>query len=330
MSTMTCIEARVIAQSSITHNGGEKTGVTSLFRREKLVQPDGSVCEVPVVSGNSVRGQLRDVGMYHMISSLGYGIGEDGSIDGLSLAAFYLLFSGGRFASAASKETSKKRGIDLDTFRDIKKIIPLVNVFGGTIADRIMPGLLSVGKLIPICRETQHIVPESFHTATMPSFYDYVQEEMYVRTDDVKNDHYAALLTGQTRQILTDERHIKEERLSTGDTLQTDVGRHQQMRYYVETLAAGTQFYWRVVLKDTDDVSYDAFVVTLAEFSKNATLGGKSAVGHGLIKMMFGDWYTIRTEAVDPKAVDAPIGTRYLRHLHDNREYIRYALDAII
>ena len=54
------------ALSSITHNGGQSYGITSMLRRERFVQTDGSVEEVPVISGNGIRGMLRDKGMYHM------------------------------------------------------------------------------------------------------------------------------------------------------------------------------------------------------------------------------------------------------------------------
>ena len=50
------------ALSSLIHSGGETYGITTKLRREKFVQPSGSVEEVPVISGNSIRGRLRDLG----------------------------------------------------------------------------------------------------------------------------------------------------------------------------------------------------------------------------------------------------------------------------
>src|SRR5690606_14632725 len=95
-------EGIVTAKSSISHNGGESLGIETKLRREKLVQPDGSVEEVPVLSGNGMRGLLRDRGMLHMCRSLGYGEpGEDGVPSGLTLSAFYFLFSGGSLTSTA-------------------------------------------------------------------------------------------------------------------------------------------------------------------------------------------------------------------------------------
>ena len=80
------------ALSSISHNGGQSFGINSKLRREGFVQPDGSVEDVPVLSGNGLRGLLRDRGMLHMCRALGYGVNDTtGKVSGLSLAAFYFL-----------------------------------------------------------------------------------------------------------------------------------------------------------------------------------------------------------------------------------------------
>ena len=80
-------QAIVTALSSIAH-GGENMGTVSLFRREKILLLDGSVDSLPIVSGNGIRGVLRDAGMAHMVDTLGFS-------GGLSLPAFDFLFSGG-------------------------------------------------------------------------------------------------------------------------------------------------------------------------------------------------------------------------------------------
>jgi hypothetical protein len=59
-------EGVVTALTSISHIG-DSHGVNAKLRREKFVQPDGTVEEIPVISGNSLRGILRDRGMLHML-----------------------------------------------------------------------------------------------------------------------------------------------------------------------------------------------------------------------------------------------------------------------
>ena len=144
-------EGTMTALTSISHIG-ETYGINAKLRREKIVQPDGSVEEIPIISGNSLRGILRDRGMWHMLRTLGYGVNEEtGEVSGLSLAAFYFLFSGGTLTSTGS------RGLDIDEARRWCDLIPLVALFGGAMGNQIMPGKVKIGKAIPICKEMAHL-----------------------------------------------------------------------------------------------------------------------------------------------------------------------------
>ncbi len=152
------LEGEIIALTSISHIG-ETYGINAKLRREKIVQPDGSIEEVPIISGNAIRGILRDRGMLHMLRMLGYGVNEaDGTVKGFSLPAFYFLFSGGSLTSKAGE------GLDIDEARMWREKIPLVALFGGAMGNQIMQGNCKVGKAIPICKETAHIVPSRFIT----------------------------------------------------------------------------------------------------------------------------------------------------------------------
>jgi len=55
------MEGVVTAITQLSHNGGEINGNMAMFRRMPIVQPDLTTVEVPHVSGNSLRGKLRDV-----------------------------------------------------------------------------------------------------------------------------------------------------------------------------------------------------------------------------------------------------------------------------
>ncbi|MCZ4590637.1 hypothetical protein O4328_44720 [Rhodococcus opacus] len=58
-------------RSPISHRG-ELIGTTAICRRMKVLQPDGSVELVPVISGNSFRGVLRRIGEELLRDVLGY------------------------------------------------------------------------------------------------------------------------------------------------------------------------------------------------------------------------------------------------------------------
>jgi CRISPR type IV-associated protein Csf2 len=314
-------EGKVKALTSIAHNGGENLGITSKFRREKFITADGTVEEIPVISGNAVRGILRDRGMLQMCRSLGYGTDEKtGEVKGLSLSAFYFLFSGGSLTSAGT-------GLNLELARRIQRLIPLSAVFGGAVGGQIMPGKLNCGKMIPICRETVHLLPEKFRPEHPASFWDFLQEEMYVRKDDEKNENLRGMLESVQQKQLAAAGGL------FGDALAPAAGKSdkpQQMMYYVETLCAGTEFYWKLELKDVTDIEFEAFLSALVAFSKSPRVGGKHNVGLGEIAIQFDSWLEIDSRVVgNGKEVSVPIGTKYAKHLQKEADNIRELLNSL-
>lgn len=312
-------EGRMTALTSIAHNGGQSFGITSKLRREKFVQPDGSTEEIPVISGNSLRGMLRDRGMLHMCKALGYGVNEQtGEVDGLNLAAFYFLFSGGALTSEG-----QGKGIDIDRARKLRELIPLVGIFGGALGNMIMPGKAKIGKAIPVCAETVHLLPEAFRPEAPQSIWEYVQEEMYTRNDDEKNEHLRRVISAPVRALLDGPtpRQARSE---------SQKANPQQMMYYVETLAAGVIFYWRVTLDDATDCEFEAFLTTLLEFGRMPFIGGKSAVGLGEVSINFDKWIEIDSRVTATGSeVALPIGKAYQEHLASRGSEIRETLGAM-
>jgi hypothetical protein len=318
----------VTALSSISHIG-ENRGITSLLRREKIVAGDGTVEEVPIFSGNGIRGMLRDRGMLHMCRSIGYGEPDENGVPcGLSLAAFYFLFSGGSLVGNKEKSKPVSRGIDVDLARNMRSNIPLISIFGAAIGNQIMPGKLKCGKLIPLCAETAHIVPKSLSSNCNASIWDMVQRESYARRDDEKNDNLRGLIEPEARKRLETNAALKRAAIDEPDT---DTGAHQQMRYSVETLASGTRFFWELCLDDVTDTEFEAFCITLAEFSRLPYIGGKSSIGHGKISVRFDNWMEIDPRlAPSGSAVSFTLGTQYLSHLNKNGENIRATLNQMV
>ena len=312
----------VTALSSISHIG-ESYGVNAKLRREKIIQPDGSVEEVPVISGNSLRGILRDRGMLHMLKSLGYGVNEEtGDVNGISLAAFYFLFSGGALTKIAG------RGLDVDEARKWRGTIPLVALFGGAMGNQIMPGKAKIGKLIPICAETAHLLPTSL--ATDCSIWDYIQEEPYTRRDDEKSESLRQLIDPGVRLLLETDAATKRGKAAKGDNAAGETGQSQQMRYYSETIAAGCRFFWEIHIEDVTDLEFDAFCIALAEFSRFPFVGGKSGIGHGKVSVKFDNWIEIDPRLTPTgKAIDFTLGTKYMQYLSNNGGDIRGLIDGL-
>jgi len=302
------LEGVVTALSSISHNGGERNGTITQLRREKFVQPNGRVAKVPVVSGNAIRGILRDKGMFSMLHQLGYGVNEEtGEVSGLSLNAFYFLFSGGALTSTGTE------GLDIAHFRNMREAIPLIGLFGGAAGNVIMPGKMKIGKLLPICTETAHLIPERFHPEVVETIWEYCQTEMYTRRDDEKNDRVRMLISKPAIEAGSDKPAETEKKAAP-----------QQMKYDIETLAAGTQFYWKIVLEDVSEVEFEAFLGTILEFSKSPTVGGKAGVGHGEISIKLDKWVEVDSRVnLQGTELDVKLGTKYRDHLKQYGDGIR-------
>lgn len=307
------LEGIVTALSSISHNGGERNGTITQLRREKFVQTNGKVARVPVVSGNAIRGILRDRGMFSMLRQLGYGVNEEsGEVKGLPLNAFYFLFSGGALTSTGSGE------LEIKYFRDMRETIPLISLFGGAVGNMIMPGKMKIGKLIPMCTETAHLIPERFLPETLQTVWEYCQTEMYTRRDDEKNDRVRSLISRPALHEGTET--LPEEKKHTP----------QQMKYDIETMAAGTQFFWKIVLEDVSDVEFEAFLSAILDFSKSPNVGGKSAVGHGEISIKLDRWVEVDSRInLQGTELDVTLGTKYKDHLEKYGDSIRSFLNEM-
>lgn len=316
-------EGTVTALSSIHHNGGDKNGTVSQLRREKFVQPNGTVKEVPIISGNAIRGILRDRGMFQMLRELGYGVNEEtGEVKGLSLNAFYFLFSGGALVSTG------KEGLDVGDFQILKELIPLVGIFGGAKGNAIMPGKMDMGKMYPICKELSHLLPPRFMPEQPQTIWDYCQVEMFTRRDDAKNDRVLPMLES-SKPIVESNALFSNAEISTLEKKEEKKA-PQQMIYNVETLAAGTQLYWKIVLRDVTDIEFEAFIATMLEFSKHATIGGKAATGHGEIAIHMENWLEIDSRAsLNGKEVDFVLGTKYSEHLKNRAYDIQLILNSM-
>lgn len=315
-------EGTMTALTSISHIG-DTFGVNAKLRREKIVQEDGSVEEVPIISGNSMRGILRDRGMLHMLRTLGYGIDEEGGrVEGLSLEAFYFLFSGGALTKTSS------RALDVDEARKWRDAIPLVALFGGAMGNQTFPGKCRIGKAIPICAETMHILPERFINDGVKSIWDYCQEEAYTRKDDEKDENLRKLIKPEVRALLEDEQREERKVRGTTEEVAGETGQKQQMRYFVETLAAGTRLFWDITLEDVSDLEFEAFAVALAEFGRQPYIGGKSGVGLGKVAIRFDNWISIEPRtAPTGEEIDLPLGSRYMNHLKEHSTEIRELLN---
>ncbi|GHP00930.1 hypothetical protein KSF_109770 [Reticulibacter mediterranei] len=303
------------ALSAVSHLGDSAGGTTSVFRREKVYSKGWGVIEVPIISGNAFRGQLRDTGMRYMLRELGDPV--------LSPAAFHFLTSGG----ALSKEAG--RGLDIGQARRLRELIPLVGVFGGACGRQILEGKLQVGKWYPVCQELVDFLPS--HYSKLPeaetSIYDMTDVHSFTRTDDAKGERWQKYLSQEQRGSLEVP---KVKRAKDGTEIAEKPGTAQQMRYSQEVLIAGTTFYCWISLQDVTPLEFEAFASALVEWSKTPFIGGQSRHGCGEVELQFENWMSISPHThVNAQDVGMPLGQTYNEHLREQKKAILEVLQEI-
>lgn len=269
------IEGVATALTPISHGDGV-AGTVALFRREKIAQLDGTITDVPVVSGNSLRGLLRDHAAQVMWRHLGS--------PQLEPAVFDLMWSGGQLTKSGSLSSRQ--------LAQIRRVNPLVSLFGGSGAGRIIEGKLRVSRLVPICAETAHLLPEGI---TPPDQVqpgrNLLQIMEFSRRDDAKRDQLRPAFAGELDPGATADPATGE--LIPAETGDEPEGRESpmQMRYGVEVLVAGTQMSWGVQLVGVTDPEIALFAEAMDSwFSDGAHIGGRAATGHGRLRLDCHQW----------------------------------------
>lgn len=232
----------VTALSSVIH-GGERLSTTTLFRRQRFAQLDGSAVEVPVISGNAVRGVWRR----HAAAITWEALGRPR----LPLSAAHAILSGGSLAKVSNPMTPEQR-------IEIQKIVPIIGLMGGAGGGELLPGRMNVGHMVPVCAETSHVLPKTVTVdKAADSWRKLVGVEEFSRMDE------ADLAAGMA--------HLEGAQANT-----------QQMRYGVETLNAGTRMWWSLHTEDLSAPAFALLGATIAAWrADGATVGGRASAGHG-------------------------------------------------
>lgn len=206
---------------------------------------------IPVITGNSVRGILRDTAAKHLLEKIGEKVNKE---------VFNVLFSGGSITAGMKP--------DLERARQVREHFPIISVLGGGLGTMMMSGKLMSGFLYPLCDETAEMLHEECNGISWRNLIDEIE---LTRMNDAKNDK-------NTRYMDNAEECSKNGESNT------------QMRYSVQYMAAGTVFVQQIQLADgVTDIELGALYNAFAEWFKAPHIGGMSARGFGTFDAVLGD-----------------------------------------
>lgn len=250
-------EGTATAVSSIVH-GGDALGTITYLRREAFLTPQGRL-NIPVLSGNGLRGILRDIGARLTWEALGE--------PDLPLPVLHALWSGGALVKAKSKPLTGQR------LADLRRMVPHVGVFGAAGGGRILDSILDVGKMVPLCAETAHLIPAHLNTpGPYPPMHDLLQIERYSTLPGLEQPATTVTATPGTGD--QDPADLADPSTSEG-----------LMRYGAETFVVGSRFHTWFALRHPTAQELGFFTDVLTTYLAAPHIGGKSARGHGRLSL---------------------------------------------
>ncbi len=248
------IYGKFITKSPLSHIS-EAISTNSYLVQEPILQADGEIEEVFCYNGNAWRGQLRDQCAEYLLQKLNMQV---------SLDAFHLLFSGGKIGGDQS--------IDIQQSKLMRKIVPMVSLFGGGVGNQIMAGKLKVGNSYPLCVEALPVLHEQYHEQASKIDYSALTfEKSFTRFDDAKNFDKQEFVSIGDQPLLETKAKKKEGDVST------------QMRMTSELLIAGATLVHEIDLVQVSEVELGALIAGLTRFAQVPYIGGQSNKGHGRV-----------------------------------------------
>jgi CRISPR/Cas system CSM-associated protein Csm3 (group 7 of RAMP superfamily) len=240
------------ALSPVFHGGSEKTGAVVLLNRLKFIV-DGKPTDVPIISGNQIRGRLRRLLTADFLELSGYTM----DLSQKSYQKLYhTLFAGG--VLEAVEEESESAVVDLNLkFRVVKYILPL-RLFGCSYANQMVEGRVLVGHMLPVCRELKDYTGVESDT----SFYQLIARAFQTRRDELR------------------VARAEEEEQAV------------QALIEYECFAPGTRFYHELRLetgREEELLDLSTLYRAVELWKENPFIGGKSSVGFGKLKIEY-EW----------------------------------------
>ena len=251
-----------LAEQPIIHTE-ETIGNISKLKQMRVIYK-GKPVSVPALSGNSFRGQLRDILADALCSRL--------SNQGKQLLRFddndvyTILYSGG-----ALSEKSKAG----DLIYKFSNHLPSMRLMGAAFGNVMLPSKLAMTHIVPCAEETREILQQMYETldeCPIPPMHEWTSARNLFFND-------GPLTRKDDSKDLTRQRFV-----DLGS--QTEDKDPQQMIYYVECIPAGTWLLQQLYSKfPVDLLELGCLFDGLSTFLRQPVLGGRSSAGYGQVKI---------------------------------------------
>jgi hypothetical protein len=255
------------AKQPIIHTE-ETIGNISKIKKLRVIH-NGKPVAVPALSGNSFRGQFRDILADRLFALL-----TDNGTHRVRLAPDYygVIYSGG-----VMRERSQM-GQEMKALADA---IPLLRLLGSAFGNVMLPSKLAVTHIIPYAVETQAVVALTV-AGLSQDWRDSLPAELPKRGDLLFND--GPLTRKDDTRDLTKQRYAETE----ADLAADEERVRRQMIYYVECIPPGTFLLQEMYNKyPLDELELGCFFNGLLAFLQEPSLGGRSAAGYGQVQTMY-------------------------------------------
>lgn len=254
--------------------------------------------EIPVISGDSIRGRMRRILAHDMLLALGV---EPGSIP---LSVGQLLMVGGSLGNL-------KNTLTQEAVAGIRADLPMLALLGGTPLGGFLHGRLRAGAWVAQTVDTPSPALVRTDEEKLPSAQDVLMEERFARASMADERSLWAPDPVGERNASTSRRRGKEERDADAP-----------MPFSLRVVVPGVSFAGWIGLADyrgltpEDDAvqrSCLRYAIERAYPSgAEVTLGLRASSGYGVVSFSWDDLSCISDEAVP--------GERYLEHLDANRD----------
>lgn len=196
---------------------------------------------LPVITGNSVRGILRDKLADHLLDAIGQPVDKE---------TFNVLYSGGNISGSTKNDVARAK--------QIRQHFPMLSLLGGGLGTMIMSGQLVSGFCYPLCRESEPFTG----IASRISWHDLIDDIEFTRMDDSKDDNNIDRITDveeEKKAKASTQMRFSVQYLSAGTEL-------------VQRLT---------LLDGSTELEQGALLTAIAEWFRLPTLGGMRSKGFG-------------------------------------------------